>query len=60
MQAMKDWHKLRPGLFRKQPYHLPGCDSIGFVLIFLDSIAEPVQAKALADWGWLVALVFPT
>ena len=57
---MKDWHKLRPGLFRKQPYHLPGCDSIGFVLIFLDSIAEPVQAKALADWGWLVALVFPT
>jgi len=26
LQAMKDWHKLKPGLFRKQPYHLPGCD----------------------------------
>jgi hypothetical protein len=24
---MKDWHKLKPQLFRKQPYHLPGCDS---------------------------------
>jgi hypothetical protein len=27
LQAMKDWHKLKPQLFRKQPYHLPGCDS---------------------------------
>jgi hypothetical protein len=27
LQAMKDWHKLKPELFRKQPYHLPGCDS---------------------------------
>ena len=27
MQAMKDWHKLKPELFRKQPYHLPGCDT---------------------------------
>ena len=26
LQAMKDWHKLKPELFRKQPYHLPGCD----------------------------------
>lgn len=26
LQAMKDWHKLRPELFRKQPYHRPGCD----------------------------------
>jgi signal transduction histidine kinase len=25
---MKDWHKLKPELFRKQPYHLPGCDSL--------------------------------
>jgi hypothetical protein len=24
---MKDWHKLRPELFRKQPYYLPGCDT---------------------------------
>ena len=27
LQAMKDWHKLKLDLFRKQPYHLPGCDS---------------------------------
>jgi hypothetical protein len=26
LQAMKDWHKLKPRLFRKQPYDLPGCD----------------------------------
>ena len=25
--AMKDWHKLKPELFKKQPYYLPGCDS---------------------------------
>jgi hypothetical protein len=25
-QAMKDWHKLKPELFRKRPCHLPGCD----------------------------------
>jgi transposase InsO family protein len=27
LQAIKDWHKLKPQLFRKQPYDLPGCDS---------------------------------
>jgi hypothetical protein len=27
LQAMKDWHKLRPELFKKKPYYLPGCDS---------------------------------
>jgi transposase InsO family protein len=27
LQAMKDWQKLKPELFRKQPYHHPGCDS---------------------------------
>jgi transposase InsO family protein len=26
LQAMKNWHKLRPELFKKQPYFLPGCD----------------------------------
>ena len=26
LQAMKEWHKLKPQLFRKQPYYLPGCD----------------------------------
>ena len=27
LQAMKDWHTLKPDLFRKQPYYLAGCDS---------------------------------
>jgi hypothetical protein len=27
LQAMKDWHKLKPELFRKQPYYRPGCDT---------------------------------
>jgi len=26
-QTMKDWHKLKPELFKKQPCHLPGCDT---------------------------------
>lgn len=26
-QAMKDLHKLKPELFRKQPHQLPGCDT---------------------------------
>ena len=28
LQTMKDWHTLKPDLFKKQPYHLPGCDTI--------------------------------
>jgi hypothetical protein len=26
LQAMKDWHNLKPELFKKQPYYLPRCD----------------------------------
>ena len=26
LQAMKDWHKLKSGLFKKQPPYRPGCD----------------------------------
>ena len=26
LQAMKDWRNLKPELFKKQLYHLPGCD----------------------------------
>jgi len=26
LQAMKDWHKLKPELFKKRPYQLTGCD----------------------------------
>jgi transposase InsO family protein len=27
LQAMKDWHKLKQELFKKQPYYRPGCDT---------------------------------
>ena len=27
LQAMKDWHKLRRELFKKQPHYLTGCDN---------------------------------
>ena len=27
LRAMKDWHKLKPELFKKQPYYRPGCDT---------------------------------
>ncbi|MDG1118044.1 MAG: IS481 family transposase, partial [Flavimaricola sp.] len=27
LQAMKDCYTLKPNLFKKQPYYLPGCDT---------------------------------
>jgi len=27
LQAMKDWYKLKPELFKKNPYYLTGCDT---------------------------------
>jgi transposase-like protein len=27
LQAMKDWYKIKPELFKTQPYYLPGCDT---------------------------------
>ncbi|EFW12207.1 putative transposase, IS481 family [Serratia symbiotica str. Tucson] len=27
VQAMKDWYKIKPELFKKKPYYLPGCDT---------------------------------
>ncbi len=27
LHAMKDWYKIKPELFRKRPYYLPGCDN---------------------------------
>jgi len=32
LQAMKDWHKLKPEMFKKQPYYRPGCDSYDTIL----------------------------
>ena len=44
LQAMKDWHNLKPGLFKKQPYHLPGCD-----MPITSPIAAPWPRSCAAD-----------
>ena len=58
---MQDWHKLKPGLFGKQPYHLPGCDlpkilpgHIGWTLHRAAQVwrAEITAAMAAAGYGW--------
>ncbi len=45
LQAMKDWHKVKPALFKKQPYQLPGCD-----IYPLAALAE--IAGCFAIWIW--------
>jgi hypothetical protein len=46
---MKDWYKLKPELFKKQPYYLPGCDTYPIsipkeaVLIQVGATAGPRQ-----------------
>ena len=35
---MKDWHKLKPELFKKQPYYRPGCDT--YLKATLEAIAH--------------------
>ena len=42
LQAMKDWHKLKPGLFKKQPYHLPGCDNCPIPDVCIDERRLPL------------------
>jgi hypothetical protein len=38
---MKDWHKLRPELFKKQPYYLTGCDS--YIDVNSDQLSAAVE-----------------
>ena len=52
LQAMKDWHTLKPDLFRKQPYFLTGCDSD---LIPDDHLL--VRVDRVLDLSWLTAEV---
>jgi hypothetical protein len=42
LQAMKDWHKLRPELFKKNPCYLTGCDSYSLVSILLAVRSSPL------------------
>jgi len=56
LQAMKDWHKLKPELFRKQLYHLPGCDTTrvsgsGFTLATLPEKKVEGHEQAAAMWA---------
>ena len=45
LQAMKDWHKLKPELFKKQPYYLPGCDNYRRQLL---------DRRTCPDLAWLI------
>ena len=54
LQAMKDWHKLKPELFKKQPYHLPGCDSYG---ANCGKVAPPAMIPSWLRWTRLENVV---
>jgi hypothetical protein len=45
LQAMKDWHKLKPELFKKQPYYRPGCDSYAAPLCLALQPAAPTVSS---------------
>ncbi|CUH70198.1 hypothetical protein TL5118_04173 [Thalassovita autumnalis] len=45
LQAMKDWRKLKPELFKKQPYCLPGCDT-------LTTSRQPMSISAVTKPFW--------
>jgi hypothetical protein len=47
LQAMKDWHKRKPQLFRKRPYYLPGCDTNGPIR---DWVCGPGRALEIQDF----------
>ena len=52
LQAMKDWHKLKTELFRKQPYHLPGCDKQHITTRLQGLTAAPVSSvRRTCDTG---------
>ncbi len=43
LQAMKDWYTIKPKLFKKRPYYLPGCDKFGSqcIVVSIDYRKEP-------------------
>jgi hypothetical protein len=51
---MKDWHKLKPELFKKQPYYLPGCDTYARVRdVAEQSLGGLAEALRGADFSGL-------
>ncbi|MFT6105131.1 MAG: hypothetical protein ACJA1E_001559 [Paracoccaceae bacterium] len=43
LQVIKDWHNLKPGMFKKQPYYRPRCDSLGisYYCLTVDPLPDP-------------------
>ena len=50
LQAMKDWYTIKPKLFKKRPYYLPGCDKI--------AMADGALHPAEKDFLHKVATIF--
>jgi len=51
---MKDWHKLKPELFKKQPYYLTGCDTSSAAQDCGNRDAEnPIQNRNISLLGTL-------
>jgi type I restriction enzyme M protein len=52
---MKDWHKLKPELFKKQPYYLPGCDSWSSEQKFIKDGKDVIDSRFTVEltdyWG---------
>ena len=45
LPAMKNWHKLKSELFKKQPYYLPGCDTYSSCIV---EMVAPQRQKPVA------------
>ncbi len=50
LQAMKDWHKLKPEMFTKQPYYLPRCDTCRSTAAFELKLSIGHQLKTSHLW----------
>ena len=61
LQAMKTWHKLKPELFKKQPYYLTGCDSYAiagvclFKVILFAALSKFCEMAAMTICAWILA-----
>jgi hypothetical protein len=47
LQAMKDWHKIKPERFKKQPYYRPGCDTYWAASCILRAAALLLSTRQL-------------
>ncbi|PCJ05068.1 MAG: hypothetical protein COB16_16735 [Rhodobacteraceae bacterium] len=57
---MKDWHKFKPDLFKKQPYYLPGCDIYKLLAVFTGFGANSGNSSpdTIRGIGFVLAAVF--